>query len=118
MKISFDFDNTLSKKSVQQLAIKLKNDGHEIIIVTSRRTNGYGILFDNDDLFTVAEKIGIKDITFTEGLNKVQFLKDKNVDIHVDDDKFELDLLRGSKIKPIQVNGSFWIKKLLRAVNE
>ena len=112
MKISFDFDNTLSRNKVQNVAMILKNQGHEIIIVTSRRTSGCGIKFDNTDLFVVAENLGIKDIIFTEGQDKVEFLKNKKVDIHIDDDRFELELLKGTKIKPIQVNGSFWIKKL------
>ena len=36
MKVSFDFDGTLSRKDVQKLAKELVSEGHEVWIVTSR----------------------------------------------------------------------------------
>ena len=36
MKVSFDFDHTLSRKDVQTFAKELVNEGHEVWIVTSR----------------------------------------------------------------------------------
>ena len=36
MKVSFDFDGTLSRKDVQDFAIKLVNSGFEVLIFTSR----------------------------------------------------------------------------------
>jgi len=39
MKVSFDFDGTLSKKDVQKFAKELVEEGHEVWIVTSRFSN-------------------------------------------------------------------------------
>lgn len=62
MKVSFDFDSTLSRKCVQDYAQELIFRGFEVHIVTSRfekaalnRSNSY----NNADLFDVAERLGI-----------------------------------------------------------
>ena len=113
MKISFDFDNTLSRSDCQLLAANLKSFGHNICITTTRRTTGHGLMFDNTDLFEVADRIGIENITFTEGENKKDYLISQGVNLHVDDDRFELELLKDTSIIPVLVNSSFWIKKVL-----
>lgn len=118
MKISFDFDNTLSKLKCQNIAYKLKQAGHEICITTTRQSSSkYGVKFDNSDLFDVAKELDITDITFTEAQNKIEFLKNNNVEMHIDDDRFEIDLLKDSGIIGILVNDSFWIKKIFDAVS-
>ena len=116
MKISFDFDNTLSKPKCQNIARKLKLAGHDICITTTRQSNKHGIKFDNSDLFDVAKELDITDITFTEAQNKVEFLKKNNVEMHIDDDRFEIDLLKDSGIIGILVNDSFWIKKIFNNI--
>lgn len=113
MKISFDFDNTLSRGDCQRLAETLKNMGHEICITTTRRTSGCGVMFDNTDLFEVADCLGINDICFTEGENKKNYLILRGVNLHIDDDRFELDLLKDTDVIPVKVNSSFWIKKVM-----
>jgi len=113
MKISFDFDGTLSNIKCQNIAYKLKSMGHEICITTSRSIKPeFSIIFYNADLYDIAKKLQIKDIVFTEGQNKIDFLKNNNVDIHIDDDRFEIDLLKDYGIIGILVNSSFWIKKI------
>ena len=42
MKISFDFDSTLSEAKIQKLAKKFINDGHEVWITTSRLSSEHG----------------------------------------------------------------------------
>ena len=77
-KVSFDFDSTLSKPSVQQYAKGLIQRGFEVWIVTSRF--GFGKEPNpqwNDDVFEVAREVGIKKehIFFTCMANKSEFLK-------------------------------------------
>jgi hypothetical protein len=100
MKISFDFDSTLSEAKIQKLAKKFINDGHEVWITTSRLSSEHGrskgwpwIITQNEHLFNVAENLGIPTdrIKFTEGDDKWKFLE--TFDIHFDDDMFEIELI-------------------------
>ena len=85
MKISFDFDGTLSEDKYQKLAAKFIQLGAEVFITTSRNPNN-----NNMDLFNVAKKLGIKEakITFTNFMPKTNFVK--KYDIHFDDDDEEI----------------------------
>ena len=81
MKVSFDFDSTLSIGVVQDLAEKLIEQGHEVWIVTGRfevcDSNKNKV--NNDDLFEVAETLGISrdNIHFCNMADKWEWLKDK-----------------------------------------
>jgi hypothetical protein len=99
MKVSFDFDHTLSRKDVQVFAKQLVDDGHEVWIVTSRFSDEaakekkwHWIEGQNQKLFDVAEECGIKkeNIQFTCMESKSVFLKDKGFIFHLDDDDIEL----------------------------
>jgi len=99
MKVSFDFDHTLSRKDVQVFAKQLVDDGHEVWIVTSRFSDEaakekkwHWIEGQNQKLFDVAEDCGIKkeNIQFTCMESKSIFLKDKGFVFHLDDDDIEL----------------------------
>jgi hypothetical protein len=99
MKVSFDFDHTLSRKDVQVFAKQLVDDGHEVWIVTSRFSDEaakekkwHWIEGQNQKLFDVAEDCGIKkeNIQFTCMESKSVFLKDKGFVFHLDDDDIEL----------------------------
>jgi len=91
MKVSFDFDSTLSEEEMQELAIKFIESGAEVFITTSRTDAYEGLRFSNTDLFEVSDKIGIKreNIKFTRHEDKHTFVK--NYDIHFDDDEVEID---------------------------
>ena len=79
-KVSFDFDNTLSSKLVQDYAKSLINKGYEVFILTARynemKKSFYVPNPTNEDLFEVAKKVGIKErnIIFTNMENKYTFL--------------------------------------------
>jgi len=126
MKISFDFDSTLSRKDVQSFVIDLITKGHEVWIVTSRcSTEATLEIFgidnyqyqrvekQNKKLFEVAEKVGIpKDrIVFTEHTDKIEYLKDKGFTVHVDDDPDELWAIiqSGDTCKVVNVEHSDWV---------
>lgn len=90
MKISFDFDCTLSEPKFQITAKNFIDKGHDVWIVTSRVSQAK-ILTWNDDLFKIAEKLNIpkEKIVFTEGDAKYKYLEE--FDLHFDDDQVEID---------------------------
>ena len=119
MKVSFDFDGTLSRKDVQEYAKSLVNSGVEVWIVTSRfddenamKKNWHWIKGQNKNLFNVAEECGIKldNIQFTCMESKSIFLKDKGFIFHLDDDVDELMDILDSKdgCKPVNVDHFDW----------
>jgi hypothetical protein len=117
MKVSFDFDGTLSRNDVQKFAKELVNGGHDVWIVTSRFSTEpalakgwYWIERQNQQLYDVAEECGIpkENIVFTEHVDKIVFLKDKEFLFHLDDDEYELIKILESKdtCKPLNVGHS------------
>lgn len=124
MKISFDFDSTLEYKHIQDYAKELMDKGYEIHIVTSRpkkwsqkwkvRGNPY-ILWDNDDLYEVADRLGIirENIHFTDYTPKYKFFdKDKDFIFHLDDDYNEtFGINNYTKIKGITLDSDEWREK-------
>ena len=91
MKISIDFDSTLTEKPMQELAKKFLAHGIEVFITTSRGTEMYGgTKLDNSDVFQLADELGIprENITFTNYEDKYTYVKD--FDLHFDDDDTEI----------------------------
>lgn len=87
MKISFDFDGTLDRHYMQELAQSFINRGDEVWIVTSRVRNPVKW---NKDVEEVATMLGIRNnIFYTEGDNKWKFLKNHAFDFHFDNDVIE-----------------------------
>ncbi len=114
MKVSFDFDSTLTVDTVKDLAKTLVEEEHEVWIVTSRHEiqDLSGNKVNNDDLFEIVNEIGIKKecIKFTCGKNKSEFLKDKGFLWHLDDDIIELSFIRtNTNVFPIwRWHGNDW----------
>ena len=119
MKVSFDFDGTLDRKDVQDYAITLVNEGHEVWIVTSRVNTENALVKgwhwverQNQELYDVAAKCGIKkeNIVFTEHTDKIVYLEGKGFLFHLDDDVDELMEIVKSKDKcsPLNVNHFSW----------
>ncbi len=103
--ISFDFDETLSKPDVQEVAKSLIERGYNVIITTTRLDSK-----NNSDLDNVADFLGIKSVTYTNYEDKHLHLRDKGVDIHIDNDKIELFLIQQyTKVEPIDVNNKNWV---------
>jgi hypothetical protein len=96
LKISFDFDHTLTNPKHQELAIKFIALNAEVHITTSRAyesPNSEKLKYDNREVFAMAGRLGIKkeNITFTAYVEKYGFLKD--FDLHFDDDVEEINLI-------------------------
>jgi uncharacterized HAD superfamily protein len=101
MRISFDFDGTLTQPFIQHIAQLLNNAGHDIYLITSRCSDenmrlyyeqGYNASFmNNKDLFSIAEQLKIpKDhIIFTNLEWKGETLEEFKIDIHFDDNEVE-----------------------------
>lgn len=98
MKVSFDFDGTLTLPTIQQLAKRHIHYGDEVHITTARLHESKTTQFDNKKLYELAERVGIpKDnIHFTGFELKVHFLK--TFDIHYDDDYIEIDAINSSDL--------------------
>ena len=123
MKVSFDFDHTLSRKDVQSFAKELVDEGHEVWIVTSRFSDEaakekkwHWIEGQNQKLFDVAQDCGIKkeNIQFTCMESKSYFLSGKGFIFHLDDDDIELmDIFESNKFDqskcfPVHVDHFEW----------
>lgn len=92
MKISFDFDGTLSEnKPIQILAESVvSNEDIEIFILTHRAA--ISPFMDNSDVYKWADKLKIpkENIIFADHDNKYKFIEKYNIDIHFDDDYNEI----------------------------
>lgn len=96
LRVSFDYDGTLSRPDVHKFAEQLVQSGIEVWIVTTRYKqydfiNGRP-LADNFDLLSVARACGIneKHIVFTSTKPKYQFFKDADFLWHLDNDEVEV----------------------------
>lgn len=124
MKVSFDFDNTLSEKELQNFCKELVLQGHEIFIVTARisdseaiKSNWHWIPRQNQQLYSIAEECGVpkENIIFTAYVDKIEYLKSKNFIFHIDDDMDEINLIEESNdpCKGIFTYDTNWKQKCL-----
>jgi len=130
LRVSFDFDETLSREHVQSYARELVERGIEVWIVTSRFGDDerYKSFFQtttpvdltNKDLFETAARLGIpkERIHFTDMDDKWPFLKYWNDFLwHLDDDWVEnRNILRYTKTKAISSIGANWKSKCERLI--
>jgi hypothetical protein len=127
-KVSFDYDGTLALPSVEQFAKELVDEGYEVWVVTSRVSDEDSVLHPwggtdrNKDLFESCERIGIprEQIQFTAFTDKIEFLKDKGFEFHLDDDIYELTAIMESKDKcqPLNVGHFDWKKNCLEVLKK
>ena len=130
MKISFDFDDTLSRKSVQNVAKELIARGDELHIVTSRyedstRWGSFNLqwaMSGNKDLFRVTDHLGIKreNIHFMDMQDKtVFFLENPDFIVHIDDNKHEFDTINSETTIPCVLcdAGQEWQKPFRKITN-
>lgn len=95
-KVSFDFDGTLDRLSVQEYAKELVNLGHEVWVCTARVSDKNAPSKEwNKDLWNICDLIGIEKehVVFCEYDDKYTFFKDKDFIWHLDDDFTELKLI-------------------------
>lgn len=82
LKVSFDFDSTLSLKKIKELVGSLDRELVQIYVVTSRNS---GVA--NKDLWEVVELMGLDEekVIFTDGGFKWSVLNHIGISIHFDD---------------------------------
>lgn len=109
MKISFDYDGTLDHPSIQKYCVEQQELGHDIYIVTTRMSVPEESTFD---IFETAEKLSIPHhkIYFTDMEWKYKTLLELGIDIHVDDCKEEMKLIK--KYSSIQTIFSQHLKQI------
>jgi hypothetical protein len=109
IKVSFDFDNTLSRKSIQKFAKEMKKEGHDVHIVTSRfeditRYIDPKILESgHKDLYRACYYLNIprENIHFTNMKYKSEyFIEHSDFVWHLDDDGYELFLINRDTTVP------------------
>lgn len=91
MRVSFDFDGTLTDAKVFEIAEGYLRGGHEVFIVTARmeideRRNG--------EVYILAQELGLsnENIVFTNKEPKYKFLK--GFDVHYDNDATEISFIK------------------------
>lgn len=104
MKVTFDFDSTLSRPEVQDYAKELINYKMDVWVLTSRfdelNKHKYPHNPTNEDLYAVTDKLLIprEKIRFTNMRPKAEYLEGTRVLWHLDDDDVELyDIRRLTK---------------------
>lgn len=131
MKVSFDFDKTLSKPEVQKFAKELVSKGHDVWIVTSRcsgdsdnpiaKMNSFRLNRMNEVLFYIAKEVGIPEnrIVFTCFDPKANYLKGRGFSFHLDDDEIELEDIEnsGDPCVAVDVNLQSW-ERICRSILE
>ena len=132
IKVSFDFDGTLERESIQRYAKELVERGHEVWIVTSRFGDDerYKTFFQttipvgrtNEDLFEIAASLGIprERVHFTDMDDKWPFFKYYQEMLwHIDDDWVEnRQILKNTKTKAINSIGPNWKGKCERIIKK
>ena len=87
MRISYDFDDTLTTEKGQQMALNDIKNGNDVFILTARQER------DNEEVFKVADKLGIahSKVHFTNGKDKWSFVIRLKIDKHIDNNKEQVD---------------------------
>lgn len=87
MRVSFDYDETLTTSKGQQMALNEIKKGNEILILTARQER------DSAPVYAMAEKLGIKksNVHFTNGQDKWKFVLRLHIDKHVDNSQEQID---------------------------
>jgi len=89
-KISFDFDDTLTKSSVQDIAKQYIADGVDVYIISARHSK--------DGMYKIADELGIAHSKiYATGSNKakVEKINELGISKHYDNNKDVIDQLKG-----------------------
>ena len=109
IKISVDFDKTLSKKHVQEYIKRLLNEGVDVWVTTARYDDEnakiYAPQHNNNRLWEVVTNLGIpfEKVYFTNMQLKSDHINNKDYIFHLDDDLIELEFLEKTNIVGVHV---------------
>lgn len=87
MRISYDFDDTLTTAKGQEMALNDIKNGNDVLILTARQSS------DSAEVFKIADELGIphSNIHFTNGKDKWSFVIRLHIDKHIDNNKEQID---------------------------
>lgn len=117
-KVSFDFDQTLSRSYVQEFAKDLIAQDVEVWVHTARPV--YEGIKTHFDLFKVTDSLKIprEKVVFCNYVDKAEFL-DNTFKWHLDDDELELIAINNNLLTiGIQVQSPIWQQKCLKYLEE
>jgi hypothetical protein len=125
MKVSFDFDNTLSRKDVQEYAAELIADGIEVWVVTTRwdENHKHKYIFNPtlDDLWEVVDRLGIPrhHVRFTCMEWKYTYLDKTSFIWHLDDNPEELSKAKtfGCSVPMVSSEDNGWMLQCDKLIN-
>jgi hypothetical protein len=109
MKVSIDFDKTLSENNVQNYVKKLLKEGIEVWVTTARfddeMVKTHSPYHNNDRLWEVVNKLGIphERVHFTNMDLKADYLDNKDFIFHLDDDTIELEFIEKTNVVGVNV---------------
>ena len=89
MKISFDFDDTLSLPEVQKIAKTLVDKGYDVWVTTARSPKS-SLMYNNKEVEEVCQNVGIPLDKIRYANLKPKYLFLKSYDVHVDNDPKEI----------------------------
>jgi len=123
MKVSFDFDGTLSRDDVQKYAKSLMEKGIETWVVTARyddieKSNTIYRNYNNNDLYSITDNLKIprENIVFMNMQDKSDFFcLNEDFIFHLDDNSTEIELIneycknvKGVWLYKLDPNGFNW----------
>jgi hypothetical protein len=90
MRISFDYDDTLTTAKGQQMAARYIAARDNVFIITARQQSNGGPVYE------MAKKLGIKreNVYFTGGRDKWQTIKRLRINKHIDNNQEQIDLIK------------------------
>ena len=103
MRISFDFDGTLTEPHIQQICKNKLHEGHDVFIITKRYKNPSEAPY----VYQLAESLGIneKNIYFTDRKWKHGFIHFLEINEHYEDEPYEKELIEeNTNCKVIMIN--------------
>ncbi len=124
MKVSFDFDGTLTQLKVKEFCKELIVLGHEVWICTMRYDDAHlaktrHVYYDNIGLYATCDLLGIdrSRIIFCNETTKSPFLAPHNFVFHLDDDQTVLNEI-AEKLPnlAIDVYQSDWLMRCVQAL--
>lgn len=126
MKVSFDFDGTLSEPAVQEYAQELIVRGVEVWVVTTRwdenHKHKYPMNATLDDLWEVVDKLNIPRwrVRFTCMQWKYTYLDGTKFVWHLDDNETEFDYARKHQcnVPMVWVEQKTWKEKCEELLNK
>lgn len=120
-RISFDFDQTLSNKSVQDFTEMILVGNYELFVITKRfHYPQKHISNANNDIRLVCAKLRIpwENVIFTNNISKASFIVDNKIDVHLENDLMQVNELAVKEVAEIVYvhPSNKWQQKLFKTL--